>query len=132
MSRMILRAAISTALAALLLSGCLVGPKYQKPPAMTQAPPAAYKESPGAAQPGNATATGGTASSAAATGTTAAGAAQANAATTGTVATGTTGAQAADAGEWKVAQPQDAMLKGKWWEIYQDAELNALEEKLTI
>ena len=24
------------------------------------------------------------------------------------------------------------MLKGKWWEIYQDAELNALEEKLAI
>ena len=33
---------------------------------------------------------------------------------------------------WKVAQPQDAMLHGKWWEIYGDAELNALEEKLTI
>ena len=132
MSRIILRAAISTALAALLLSGCLVGPKYQKPPAMTQAPPAAYKESPGAAQPGggsagnstagNATVAGGTAASG-----TAAGATQANAA-----ATGTTGAQAADAGEWKVAQPQDAMLKGKWWEIYKDDELNALEEKLAI
>ena len=40
--------------------------------------------------------------------------------------------QAADAGEWKVAQPQDAMLKGKWWEIYGDNELNALEEKLAI
>jgi len=82
---------------------------------MTQAPPAAYKETPGAAQPASATAAGS--------------AAQANAA-----ATGTTGAQAqaADAGEWKVAQPQDAMLKGKWWEIYKDDELNALEEKLNI
>ena len=30
----------------------MVGPKYQKPPAMTQAPPAAYKESPGAARAG--------------------------------------------------------------------------------
>jgi NodT family efflux transporter outer membrane factor (OMF) lipoprotein len=122
MSRIILRAAISTALAALLLSGCLVGPKYQKPPAMTQAPPAAYKESPGAAQPG-----GGSAGNSTAGSGTAAGATQANAA-----ATGTTGAQAADAGEWKVAQPQDAMLKGKWWEIYKDDELNALEEKLAI
>jgi NodT family efflux transporter outer membrane factor (OMF) lipoprotein len=33
---------------------------------------------------------------------------------------------------WKVAQPQDAMLHGKWWEIYNDPELNALEEKLNI
>ena len=36
------------------------------------------------------------------------------------------------AGEWKVAQPQDAMLHGKWWEIYNDPELNALEDKLNI
>jgi NodT family efflux transporter outer membrane factor (OMF) lipoprotein len=73
-------------LAAVLLSGCRVGPKYQQPPALAQAPPAAYKESP---------------------------------------------AQSPQTpGEWKVAQPQDAMLRGKWWEIYGDAELNALEEKL--
>jgi NodT family efflux transporter outer membrane factor (OMF) lipoprotein len=37
-----------------------------------------------------------------------------------------------DAKEWKVAQPQDAMLRGKWWEIYSDAELNELEDKLNI
>jgi NodT family efflux transporter outer membrane factor (OMF) lipoprotein len=35
-----------------------------------------------------------------------------------------------EAGGWKVAQPQDAMLHGKWWEIYNDPELNALEEQL--
>jgi NodT family efflux transporter outer membrane factor (OMF) lipoprotein len=29
---------------------------------------------------------------------------------------------------WKVAQPQDAMLRGKWWEIFGDPELNRLEE----
>lgn len=40
--------------------------------------------------------------------------------------------QAADSGPWKVAQPQDAMLHGKWWEIYNDLELNALEEQLNI
>jgi NodT family efflux transporter outer membrane factor (OMF) lipoprotein len=34
--------------------------------------------------------------------------------------------------DWKVAQPQDAMLHGKWWEIYNDPELNALEEQLNI
>jgi len=37
-----------------------------------------------------------------------------------------------DTDGWKVAQPQDAMLHGKWWEIYNDPELNALEEKLNI
>jgi NodT family efflux transporter outer membrane factor (OMF) lipoprotein len=34
--------------------------------------------------------------------------------------------------DWKPAQPQDAMLHGKWWEIYHDPELNALEEQLNI
>jgi NodT family efflux transporter outer membrane factor (OMF) lipoprotein len=34
--------------------------------------------------------------------------------------------------DWKIAQPQDAMLRGKWWEIYNDPDLNALEEKLNI
>jgi NodT family efflux transporter outer membrane factor (OMF) lipoprotein len=37
-----------------------------------------------------------------------------------------------DSNAWKVAQPQDAMLRGKWWEIYNDSELNALEEQLNI
>jgi NodT family efflux transporter outer membrane factor (OMF) lipoprotein len=81
-------AAIVSGLAVVLLSGCRVGPKYQQPPAMAQAPPATYKESP----------------------------TQFPARTDG----------------WKVAQPQDAMLHGKWWEIYSDPELNTLEEKLSI
>jgi len=33
---------------------------------------------------------------------------------------------------WSVAQPQDAALRGKWWEIYNEPELNALEEQLNI
>src|SRR5580692_12311541 len=74
-------------LVALLLAGCMVGPKYHQPAATAQPPPAAYKELPAENPP---------------------------------------------AGEWKVAQPQDAMLHGKWWEIYSDLELNALEEKLTV
>jgi NodT family efflux transporter outer membrane factor (OMF) lipoprotein len=82
-------AAITSACAAILLTGCRVGPKYQKPPAMeqAQAPPASYKESP---------------------------------------------TQFPGSDAWKVAQPQDAMLRGKWWEIYNDSELNALEDKLNI
>jgi NodT family efflux transporter outer membrane factor (OMF) lipoprotein len=79
--------AICPALTALLLTGCMVGPKYHTPPAVAQAPPATYKESP---------------------------------------------TQFQDTDGWKVAQPQDAMLHGKWWEIYKDPELNALEERLNI
>jgi NodT family efflux transporter outer membrane factor (OMF) lipoprotein len=84
-----LPAAFISAVAALLMTGCRVGPKYQRPAALpqAQAPPASYKETP-ANFPGSDT--------------------------------------------WKVAQPQDAMLRGKWWEIYNDPELNALEEKLNI
>jgi NodT family efflux transporter outer membrane factor (OMF) lipoprotein len=37
-----------------------------------------------------------------------------------------------EADGWTVAQPQDATLRGKWWEIYNDPELNALEEQLNI
>src|SRR3974390_3481107 len=74
-------------LTALLLAGCMVGPKYHQPAATVQPPPAAYKELPAENPP---------------------------------------------AGQWKVAQPQDAMLHGKWWEIYNDPELDALEEKVNI
>jgi NodT family efflux transporter outer membrane factor (OMF) lipoprotein len=35
-------------------------------------------------------------------------------------------------GEWTVAQPQDATLRGKWWEMYNEPDLNALEEQLNI
>ncbi|HKD77074.1 MAG TPA: TolC family protein, partial [Ktedonobacterales bacterium] len=35
-----------------------------------------------------------------------------------------------DAEGWKVASPQDAMIRGKWWEIFHEPELNALEEEL--
>src|SRR5487761_42955 len=88
MTTLRLQAAIYPALAAaVLLTGCRVGPKYHTPPATAQAPPLTYKESP---------------------------------------------TQFKDADGWKVAQPQDAMLHGKWWEIYNDPELNALEEQIDI
>jgi NodT family efflux transporter outer membrane factor (OMF) lipoprotein len=35
-------------------------------------------------------------------------------------------------GTWQPAQPQDAMLKGKWWEVFNEPELNGLEEQLDI
>jgi NodT family efflux transporter outer membrane factor (OMF) lipoprotein len=37
-----------------------------------------------------------------------------------------------DNGNWNVAQPADAKLHGKWWEIFNDSELNALEDQLDI
>ena len=74
-------------IAAMLLGGCRVGPKYVKPAA--PAPPEFKESSP-------------TAYSSAASGT------------------------------WQPAQPQDAVLKGKWWEVFNEPELNALEDQLNI
>jgi NodT family efflux transporter outer membrane factor (OMF) lipoprotein len=37
-----------------------------------------------------------------------------------------------ETGDWTVAQPADSQLRGKWWEIFADPELNALEEQLDI
>jgi NodT family efflux transporter outer membrane factor (OMF) lipoprotein len=37
-----------------------------------------------------------------------------------------------ETGDWTVAQPQDATLRGKWWEIYNEPDLNALEEQLNV
>lgn len=33
---------------------------------------------------------------------------------------------------WKEAQPADSVLRGKWWEIYKDPQLSALEEQVSI
>jgi outer membrane protein TolC len=33
---------------------------------------------------------------------------------------------------WKVARPSDEMLRGKWWTVFKDSELNALEDSLTL
>jgi NodT family efflux transporter outer membrane factor (OMF) lipoprotein len=69
---------ISASIAALLLSGCMVGPQYKRPAAAT-AP--AFKEAP----------------------------------------------QTAASDGWKPGQPSDQTLKGNWWQLYQDPQLNALE-----
>ncbi len=77
--------ALASAVAALLLSACMVGPNYKRPaapapPAFKEQPPPDFKE----------------------------------------------------AGGWKPAQPSDSLLKGKWWEIYNDPALNALEEQVSL
>ena len=91
MTKTYFKFAIVAGFSTVLLTGCMVGPKYHQPAATATAPPAAYKESPATVQ-------------------------------------GSEG----DTGPWKPAQPQDAMLRGKWWEISNDPELYALEEKLNI
>ena len=69
------------AAASILVSGCMVGPKYVKPTAPL-APE--YKENaPAAAQDG-----------------------------------------------WKVSQPADTAVRGNWWKVFSDPQLNALEEQV--
>ena len=41
-------------------------------------------------------------------------------------------AQFKEAGDWTVAQPKDAADRGKWWMVYNDPELDALEDQLNI
>lgn len=33
---------------------------------------------------------------------------------------------------WRVAQPKDEVIRGAWWEIFNDPQLNALEEQVVI
>ena len=35
-------------------------------------------------------------------------------------------------GNWKTAQPNDQNLGGNWWEIFQDPQLNALEQQINV
>src|SRR5262249_10552863 len=72
-------------LLALCVSGCAVGPRYQKPSAPA---PASYKE----LTPDN----------------------------------------AKDVAIWKEAQPKDSTLKGKWWELYNDPQLDSLGERAKV
>jgi len=33
---------------------------------------------------------------------------------------------------WKFAQPKDGVIRGKWWEMFNDSQLNTLEEQVNI
>jgi NodT family efflux transporter outer membrane factor (OMF) lipoprotein len=68
---------VLTAITALQLTGCVVGPKYHTPAAQA---PTAYKE----------------------------------------------------VGDWKPAQPNDQNLGGTWWAIFQDPQLDALEDQVNV
>jgi NodT family efflux transporter outer membrane factor (OMF) lipoprotein len=75
-----IRGFLTAAAAALLCSSCMIGPKYQKPAAVT---PPALKELAGNDQ-------------------------------------------------WKMATPSDELLKGNWWEIFNEPQLNRLEELVRV
>jgi NodT family efflux transporter outer membrane factor (OMF) lipoprotein len=80
-----MRAATALLCVALLLQGCVVGPKYHRAPVDT---PGTFKE--------------------------------------------VTPDDLKKMDGWKVAQPQDSALHGKWWEILGDPQLNTLEEQVNI
>jgi len=35
-------------------------------------------------------------------------------------------------GNWKTAQPSDQKLGGNWWEVFQDSQLNTLEQQINV
>ncbi|MBA0901839.1 MAG: efflux transporter outer membrane subunit [Candidatus Nitrotoga sp.] len=37
-----------------------------------------------------------------------------------------------ESNHWKLAEPRDAALRGKWWEVYGDVQLNALMQQVSI
>jgi NodT family efflux transporter outer membrane factor (OMF) lipoprotein len=37
-----------------------------------------------------------------------------------------------EAGDWKVGEPRDEAPRGKWWEVFGDAELDRLEEQVVV
>jgi NodT family efflux transporter outer membrane factor (OMF) lipoprotein len=37
-----------------------------------------------------------------------------------------------EVGDWKPAQPNDQNLGGNWWEVFQDPQLNALEQQVNV
>jgi len=37
-----------------------------------------------------------------------------------------------DGADWKPAQPNDAAIRGNWWELFNDPQLNALEQQVNV
>ncbi|MGZ6192928.1 MAG: efflux transporter outer membrane subunit, partial [Syntrophales bacterium] len=37
-----------------------------------------------------------------------------------------------EAAEWKIAEPQEAVVRGTWWKTFQDPQLDALEEQVNV
>src|ERR1700740_1368226 len=94
---------LSSLLLCAMLTGCTVGPKYH-PPAVQ--PPPAFKEAPPPGPTSNPPQ-----------------------AQPGNQASGT---QDNTQETWTVAQPADAKIRGDWWAIFNEPELNDLESQLNI
>ena len=43
-----------------------------------------------------------------------------------------TAADGTDGADWKPAQPNDAAIRGNWWELFNDPQLNALEQQVNV
>jgi NodT family efflux transporter outer membrane factor (OMF) lipoprotein len=99
-----LRNCLTSVLLCAGVTGCTVGPKYHPP---TMPAPPAYKEAPPAAPPANS---------------------PANQAPNNA----NTNNADQDNGNWTVAQPADAKIRGDWWAIFNEPELNDLEAQLDI
>jgi NodT family efflux transporter outer membrane factor (OMF) lipoprotein len=41
-------------------------------------------------------------------------------------------ADSTDGADWKPAQPNDAAIRGNWWELFNDPQLNALEQQVNV
>jgi outer membrane protein TolC len=39
---------------------------------------------------------------------------------------------AGDIDNWKMAQPNDDAIRDKWWEVFNDPQLNILEEQVNV
>lgn len=35
-------------------------------------------------------------------------------------------------GDWKLAEPKDELIRGKWWQVFADSQLNALAEQVDV
>jgi NodT family efflux transporter outer membrane factor (OMF) lipoprotein len=109
--------ALGTCIAvATFAAGCTVGPKYHTPSVQT---PPAYKEVTPPAPPAN------TATQPSSTQTAPANNSPAAASTPAQ-------APAPPVVPFRVAQPADSTLRGDWWTMFNDPELNTLEEQVNI
>ena len=105
---------------ALLSGGCVVGPKYHTP--AVQVPPAYKEAAPPAAAPSSASQPSTNAMETAAG--TPSSTTQATAATPSTQSNVTP--------PFRVAQPNDNAIRGDWWAMFNDPELNQLEAQVNV
>lgn len=123
-----LSALCASATIAIFASGCTVGPKYHTPAVQT---PPSYKEATPPTPP-PATPTSSAATPANNAVPNAVPGSAANSTTQPNTGTSNAPAQAAINPPFRVAQPSDNSLRGDWWTMFNDPELNALEAQVNV